>query len=142
MLAIFASRLLNGRPPLIFEDGAQRRDFVTSHDVARACRLALERRGGGGPGVQRRQRPRYTVREIAEAWPRAVGKRHLEPQITGSYRAGDIRHCFADITRARAALGFEPKSCSRTAWASSPVARRPAGDDRVAEAAPSWTGGG
>jgi dTDP-L-rhamnose 4-epimerase len=43
VLAIFASRLLNGRPPVLFEDGQQRRDFVSVHDVVRACSLAVER---------------------------------------------------------------------------------------------------
>src|SRR5205085_7566938 len=51
VLAIFASRLLNEKPPLIYEDGLQRRDFVSVHDVARACRLALERSDAGGQVV-------------------------------------------------------------------------------------------
>ncbi|HET9448886.1 MAG TPA: SDR family NAD(P)-dependent oxidoreductase, partial [Steroidobacteraceae bacterium] len=41
VLAIFATRCLNENPPLIFEDGMQRRDFVSVHDIVRACRLAL-----------------------------------------------------------------------------------------------------
>jgi dTDP-L-rhamnose 4-epimerase len=51
----------------------------------------------------------YTIREIAERIARVVGKEYLEPEITGKYRVGDIRHCFADISHARAVLGYEPQ---------------------------------
>ena len=107
VLAIFASRLLNGRPPMIFEDGQQRRDFVHVRDVARACLATLEAGTAGevlnvGSGVAR------TVEEVARALAHAVGRTDLQPQITGKYRVGDIRHCFADIARAKATIGFEP----------------------------------
>jgi len=106
VLAIFASRCLNGNPPLIFEDGEQRRDFVSVWDVAAACRLALATRDVGevfnvGSGESR------TVRAVADDMIDALGV-DLEPIITGKYRVGDIRHCFADITKAREQLGFEP----------------------------------
>jgi dTDP-L-rhamnose 4-epimerase len=109
VLAIFTSRLLSGRPPLIYEDGHQRRDFVSVADVVRACRLALEvpeaawqvfNVGGG------RQ---YTVRMIAERIAALLGKEHIQPEITDRYRVGDVRHCFADITLARQLLGYEPQ---------------------------------
>jgi dTDP-L-rhamnose 4-epimerase len=114
VLAIFASRLLNGNPPLIFEDGRQMRDFVHVSDVARACRLALERPEAVdqvlsnqvfniGSGRQ------YTVREIARAMGEVLGREEIAPEITGKYRVGDIRHCFADITLARRVLGYEPQ---------------------------------
>ncbi len=109
VLAIFASRLLNGRPPMIFEDGQQRRDFVHVRDVARACLSALEQpRAAGevlnvGSGVAR------TVEEVARALGQAIGRTDLQPQITGKYRVGDIRHCFADIGRAKVLIGFEPR---------------------------------
>jgi dTDP-L-rhamnose 4-epimerase len=107
VLAIFAARLLNRKRPVIFEDGLQQRDFVHVRDIARACRLALEGECadhavniGSGEAV--------TVRQIAERLALALGRNDVEPEITGQFRAGDIRHCFADITAARRLLGYEP----------------------------------
>ena len=109
VLAIFASRLLNGKPPLIFEDGQQRRDFVHVRDVARACRAALERPEAAGLAVNVGSGRSRTVEEVARALARAVGRPDLPPRITGRYRAGDIRHCFADVGLAERALGFAPR---------------------------------
>jgi dTDP-L-rhamnose 4-epimerase len=108
VLAIFASRLLNDRPPLVFEDGAQRRDFVSVHDVARACRLALERDEAAGEVINVGSGQAVTVRGIAERMAKVLGK-DVAPQITGRYRMGDIRHCVADVDEARRLLGFEPR---------------------------------
>jgi dTDP-L-rhamnose 4-epimerase len=107
VLAIFASRLLNNRPPLINEDGKQKRDFVSVYDVARACRLALEKKEAAGGVFNIASGTQYTVSELGERIARVLGK-NIAPEITGQYRAGDIRHCFADITSARELLGFEP----------------------------------
>jgi dTDP-L-rhamnose 4-epimerase len=109
VLAIFGGRLLNGRPPLIFEDGEQRRDFVSVHDVARACGLALERESAGGRVLNVGSGESVTVRQIAERLARVTGREEIEPEVTGKYRVGDIRHCFADISRAREVLGYEPR---------------------------------
>jgi dTDP-L-rhamnose 4-epimerase len=109
VLAIFASRLLNGNAPRIFEDGYQQRDFVSVYDVAQACRLALEVPGAAGEIFNVASGQVYTVRAIAERMAEALGKRHVRPEISGQYRVGDIRHCFADITRARQILGYEPR---------------------------------
>jgi dTDP-L-rhamnose 4-epimerase len=109
VLAIFAARYLNGRVPVIFEDGQQRRDFVHVRDLAAGCVLALESPaardevfniGGGHP---------YSVLEIAERLGKVLGKGHLRPQVCGNYRAGDIRNCFADISKATAVLGYRPR---------------------------------
>lgn len=106
VLAIFASRCLNGNPPLIFEDGEQRRDFVSVWDVAAACRLALTTSAIGevfniGSGESR------TVREVADSMIDALDA-DVEPVVTGKCRVGDIRHCFADIAKARQQLGYSP----------------------------------
>jgi len=108
VLAIFASRLLNGRPPLVFEDGRQRRDFVSVFDVARAFRLALESDRGAGEVLNVGSSESVTVLEIAERLARIL-EVDVEPEPLGRWRAGDIRHCFADVTRARELLGYEPQ---------------------------------
>lgn len=109
VLAIFASRLQNNNPPLIFEDGCQQRDFVHVYDVAQACRLAMEVEAAAGKVFNVASGNQYTVRELAERVAEAVGKPHITPEITGKYRVGDIRHCFADITQAKEVLGYAPK---------------------------------
>ena len=109
VLAIFAARLLNKRPPMIFEDGEQRRDFVAVQDVARACRLALTTDEAAGQVLNIGSGQSSTVIEIAEQLAKVTGNTGVEPEITGKYRIGDIRHCFADISLARSVLGFEPE---------------------------------
>lgn len=107
VLAIFASRYLNGNPPLIFEDGEQRRDFVHVTDVARACRLALETEAADGSVFNVGSGRAFTIGEIAGQMGRVLGKTHIRPRITQTYRMGDIRHCYADVTRACEVLGYE-----------------------------------
>ncbi|MFL5261478.1 MAG: NAD-dependent epimerase/dehydratase family protein [Anaeromyxobacteraceae bacterium] len=109
VLAIFAARYLNDRPPLVNEDGRQRRDFVAVQDVALACRLALEVPGAAGRVFNVGSGRSYTVTEVAERLAAVLGKSHIAAEITGKYRMGDIRHCFADISQARAVLGYEPQ---------------------------------
>jgi dTDP-L-rhamnose 4-epimerase len=109
VLAIFASRLLNDRPPLIFEDGEQRRDFVSVHDIATACALALDADDAAGEVVNIGSGQSITVNQIADRLARILGKESLTPEITGKYRVGDIRHCFADISRAEELLGYRPQ---------------------------------
>jgi dTDP-L-rhamnose 4-epimerase len=108
VLAIFASRLLNGKRPLVYEDGEQRRDFVNVRDVVRACILALERDGADGHSVNVGSGRSVTVNEIARSLGAVLGV-EVDPDVTGKFRAGDIRHCFADISTARALLGYEPE---------------------------------
>lgn len=114
VLAIFASRLLNGKPPLVFEDGHQQRDFVSVHDVARACRLALETRGAEGQSFNIGSGRAITVRDVAQSISNVLGKQDISAEVTGKYRMGDIRHCFADIRRAREVLGYEPRVTLQT----------------------------
>jgi dTDP-L-rhamnose 4-epimerase len=108
VLAIFASRLLNGRPPLIFEDGLQQRDFVNVRDIARAIVLALDRHEVSGAVLNIGSGQALTVRQIARSLAESLGV-DVDPDITGQYRVGDIRHCFADISRAASALNYRPE---------------------------------
>ncbi len=106
--AIFISRLLNGEPPLVFEDGEQKRDFVHVGDVAEAFATVLESdkrvwevfNVGSGQSV--------TVNSIARTLARLLRK-NIAPQVLDKYRVGDIRHCFADISRIEKAFEFKPK---------------------------------
>lgn len=109
VLAIFASRLLNGNAPLIFEDGLQQRDFVSVHDVVRACRLALEVPEAAGGVFNIGSGQPMTVREVALAIAEVMGKPHIRAEVAGKYRVGDVRHCFADISLAREVLGYVPR---------------------------------
>jgi dTDP-L-rhamnose 4-epimerase len=109
VLAIFASRLLNDAPPRIFEDGLQQRDFVSVYDVTRGCRLTLESPRAAGEVFNIGSGHPLTVRAVAARLARVMGKEALAPEIMGKYRVGDIRHCFADIGKARQVLGYEPR---------------------------------
>lgn len=109
VLAIFASRLMNNNPPLIFEDGFQKRDFVSVYDIAHASRLALETPKATDDVFNVGSGNAYTVVEIAEKMAKVMGKEYIAAEITGKYRVGDIRHCFADISKAKNILGFEPQ---------------------------------
>jgi dTDP-L-rhamnose 4-epimerase len=107
VLAIFASRLLNDRQPIVFEDGLQQRDFVSVYDVAGAVVLALGRDGIGDEVLNIGSGLGTSVFEIGERLASVVGK-PFELELPGTARIGDIRHCFANIDRARETLGYEP----------------------------------
>jgi dTDP-L-rhamnose 4-epimerase len=103
--AIFASRLLNDRAPLVFEDGRQTRDFIDVRDIARCCVLALTRDGADGSAVNVGTGRPTSVLDVADVIASGLGK-SLEPEVVNQYRAGDIRHCYADTSRAEKLLGF------------------------------------
>jgi dTDP-L-rhamnose 4-epimerase len=107
--AIFASRLLNGRPPVIFEDGMQSRDFVHVSDVVHAITLALESDAAAGHAVNLGTGRPSTVSHIAKTLSDGLSL-EIEPILNGQYRAGDIRHCVADPSLARTLLGFEART--------------------------------
>lgn len=106
--AIFASRLLNDRPPLVYEDGRQRRDFVSVLDVAEANWLAANHAAADGQVFNVASGSSVSVLDIARIMAEALGKR-IEPELTGKYREGDIRHCFADISKLQRVLGWHPR---------------------------------
>jgi dTDP-L-rhamnose 4-epimerase len=106
VLAIFASRLLNGQPPLVFEDGEQRRDFVHVDDVARAFADAVELPQAAGEVFNIGSGHDRSVTEVARELASAMGCGDIHPQIVGQSRVGDIRHCFCDCGKAAEVLGF------------------------------------
>jgi len=106
--AIFASRLLNGRAPVIFEDGRQSRDFVHVSDIAAGIEASLDPARADGHALNLAGGRRVSVLEVARVLGEGLGV-SIEPEVLGDYRAGDIRHCFASIDRARDLLGFSPK---------------------------------
>ena len=106
--AIWLSRLLNGKPPVVFEDGGQLRDFVSIHDVVDCLVLMLENSGADFLPVNVGSGETVTILEIAQLLNRLLGT-SIEPQVTETGRKFDIRHNTADISRARTTLGFAPK---------------------------------
>jgi dTDP-L-rhamnose 4-epimerase len=106
--AIWLSRLLNDRQPVVFEDGGQLRDFVSIHDVVDCLVLMLETSGADFLPVNVGSGETVTILEIAHTLNRILGK-SIEPSVTQAGRKFDIRHNTADITRAKTALGFRPK---------------------------------
>ncbi len=108
VLAIFASRLMNGERPIIFEDGEQLRDFVSVYDLARACRLALEVPAAQDMVFNVGSGKKISIKDVALKLAKVLGSK-IEPEITANYRVGDIRHCFPDIGLAQRVLGYTPK---------------------------------
>lgn len=106
--AIFATRLLNGKPPLLFEDGKQMRDFVSVKDVVQANLLALDRADANGLAINIGSGAPVSISEVAATLAQAL-EIETAAEITGKCRAGDIRHCFADIGLAAKTLGYRPK---------------------------------
>ncbi|MGD9049953.1 MAG: GDP-mannose 4,6-dehydratase [Anaerolineae bacterium] len=107
--AIFSGRLLNGQPPIIYEDGQQSRDITHVSDIVQGLLLAMDKPEADyqvfnlGTGVP------TSVAQVAEMLSQQLTGGRVKSQILNQYRAGDIRHCYADLTKARRLLGFEPK---------------------------------
>ena len=104
--AIFSSRLLNDRAPLVFEDGRQTRDFIDVRDIVRCCALALTQQGADGRTLNVGTGVPTSVAAVAETIARGLGK-EIAPELVAKYRAGDIRHCYADTRLAQQLLGFQ-----------------------------------
>jgi dTDP-L-rhamnose 4-epimerase len=105
--AIFLSRIKNGNPPLIYEDGLQTRDFIHVKDVVRANILAMESDTANGHVYNVGTGIPTPIKTVAELAAKLLGTT-IQPHITGQFRKGDIRHCFADITAIQHDLGFTP----------------------------------
>lgn len=106
--AIFAARILAGRRPVVFEDGGQLRDLVHVADVVAATLAAMDAPAAPGHALNVATGRRTRVLDLAHLLAAALGS-ELEPEVTGEFRAGDIRHCLADPSRARELLGWEAR---------------------------------
>ncbi len=107
ILSIFSNRIRQGKPIHLFEDGEESRDFVHVSDVVEAVSLATLRSGGDGQILNVGYGRPVTVAQVAAALKREFGDR--EPaEVSGEYRLGDIRHCYADLKAIEVALGFQP----------------------------------
>lgn len=105
--AIFSSRLMNNQAPMIFEDGEQMRDFVSVRDIVRANMLAMERHESDGEVINIGCGKPISILQVAKLIVEILGK-DIQPIVSQKYRVGDIRHCYADLTKARKLLGYEP----------------------------------
>jgi len=105
--AIFASRLLNGRPPVIFEDGEQSRDFTHVSDIVQGILQSLESETAPGHAINLGTGRQTSVARVAEVLAAGIGA-DVEPELSEQYRAGDIRHCYADVSLAEKLLGYRP----------------------------------
>ena len=106
--AIFSARLLNGNRPMVFEDGEQSRDFVHVSDIVQANLLALETDAADYQAINVGTGVATSVREVSRLLAHGLNL-DLEPEIVSKYREGDIRHCVADISKAKSLLGYEPQ---------------------------------
>jgi dTDP-L-rhamnose 4-epimerase len=106
--AIFSSRLLNGNRPFIFEDGRQSRDFINVNDLVDGLILAMTSEEAEYQALNLGTGIPHTVLDVANTLAEKLGL-DIAPEVVSRFRAGDIRHCFADIGRARELLGFQPK---------------------------------
>ncbi|MGQ4876484.1 MAG: SDR family NAD(P)-dependent oxidoreductase [Promethearchaeia archaeon] len=106
--AIFSSNLLNGNPPRIYEDGEQTRDFVHVKDVCNALILSMEKEEARnevfnvGTGIP------VSIKRVAETLRNYINP-NIKPIITNQFRPGDVRHCFADISKIKRKLGYKPQ---------------------------------
>jgi dTDP-L-rhamnose 4-epimerase len=105
-IAIFLNRILNGKPPYIFEDGNQLRDFIHVSDIARACLLALENEAANYLPVNIGTGKATSIIEVARVLAE-ICESDVTPYVSNLSRKGDVRHCYADIRRAKELLGFQ-----------------------------------
>src|SRR3954470_18841699 len=105
--AIFSSRLLNDQPPMVFEDGEQTRDFVHVSDVVQGNLRAMESDRADFEVLNIGTGASTSVNQVAKMLADGLGKK-ISAQVVGKFREGDIRHCVADIGKARKLIGFEP----------------------------------
>lgn len=108
ILSIFSTRILNGNPLDIYEDGEESRDFVYIDDVVNATIMGIEKEEANGQVFNVGSGVTTTVKKVAE-YLRSSYNSEVEIAISGKYRLGDIRHNYADLTKINNILGFIPE---------------------------------
>lgn len=108
VINIFLDRLLRNMPLVIYGDGEQTRDFVYVEDAVEANMLALRRNDAVGETFNIGTGKRITVNKVAQLLKRMTGKQNLESVYSDS-RLGDVRHGYADISKAVRILNYKPK---------------------------------
>lgn len=106
--AIFMSRIKNNNAPIVYEDGLQTRDFISVHDIVQANILAMQSKNGNYESYNVGTGKPITIKKVAETIARLYGS-DIMPKVQNKFRKGDVRHCFADISKIKSKLGFEPK---------------------------------
>jgi dTDP-L-rhamnose 4-epimerase len=106
--AIFSSRILNNQAPLIFEDGQQSRDFTHVLDVAQANWLALSSQAADGEVLNVGTGVQTSLVQLFSLLAECLQRPSLRPQLAQQFREGDIRHCYADISKIQRLLGYSP----------------------------------
>ncbi|MFN0072992.1 MAG: NAD-dependent epimerase/dehydratase family protein [Chloroflexota bacterium] len=106
VIAIFATRLLSGNPPVLYEDGEQSRDLCFVEDIAQANLLAATSDALDGQAVNVGSGRATTVRDVAQMVSRGLGI-HIEPSIPGEFRPGEMRHLISDISKI-SSIGYRP----------------------------------
>lgn len=107
VINVFLTRLINSKPPQVYEDGHELRDFVHVKDVILACMLAMDKESAEGHIMNVGTGQPLSLMQVAQIISQEFDGQ--SPVLTGQFRAGDIRHCFADISRAKTILGYEPR---------------------------------
>jgi len=106
--AIFMSRIKSGKAPVIYEDGFQSRDFVSVHDIVSANIEVMKNEKADYQVFNVGSGRKITILGIAETLVKIFGK-NIKPEVLNKFRKGDIRHCFADISKITSILGWKPE---------------------------------
>ena len=106
--AIFMSRYKNNKPPIIFEDGNQSRDFINVRDIVQANILAMKSSNANHEIFNVGAEGQITIKQVAETI-KEIFNSDIDPQVMNTFRKGDVRHCFSDITKIKNKLDYQPK---------------------------------
>ncbi|MGD2207488.1 MAG: GDP-mannose 4,6-dehydratase [Anaerolineae bacterium] len=109
VMAIFSGRLLNRQPPIIYEDGQQTRDFIHVSDIVQGLLLSMDKPEADYQVFNLGTGTPTSINHVAKMLTEHLTSGEIESQVLNQFRAGDIRHCYADVSKARRLLGFEPR---------------------------------